>query len=84
MTRTILLLVSLLAAAGSAAAQDRQAKAILDRYDAIRPSAKDLAMYRLDWAASLEDAQERAAREKRPVLLVIIHAKYGDLSSGHC
>ena len=41
-------------------------------------------MYRLDWAASLEDARRRATRERRPVLLVIIHAQYGDLASGHC
>jgi hypothetical protein len=41
-------------------------------------------MYRLDWAASLDVALKRAARENRPVCLVIIFAKYGDMASGHC
>jgi hypothetical protein len=41
-------------------------------------------MYQIDWAPSLEEAQKRALREKRPVFLVIIHAQYGDLTSGHC
>ncbi len=84
MKRTLLLLVVMMATASIASAQDHEARSILDRYDAFRPSARDLAMYRLDWAASLEEARERAAREKRPVLLVIIHAQYGDLFSGHC
>ena len=84
MKRTLLLLVSLVAAAATASAQDHEAQSILERYDAFRPGARDLAIYRLDWAASLEEARARAAREKRPVLLVIIHAQYGDLFSGHC
>ncbi len=57
---------------------------VLDRYKAFRPGKDELAMYRIDWASSLEEAQRRALREKRPVFLVIIHAQYGDLSSGHC
>ena len=89
MKRTLLLLVSLMGAAFTASARDHEARvhetqSILERYDAFRPHARDLAMYRLDWAASLEEARARAAREKRPVLLVIIHAQYGDLFSGHC
>ena len=84
MKRTLLLLILLMATASIASAQDQEARSILERYDAFRPRARDLAMYRLDWAASLEEARERAAREKRPVLLVIIHAQYGDLFSGHC
>ena len=82
--RTLVLLVFLLASAGAALAQDDSAKSILERYHALRPGAKDLAMYQLDWAPSLSEARERAARQKRPILLVIIHAQYGDLSSGHC
>ena len=65
-------------------AADRDAKRILDRYQAIRPAAKDLGMYRLDWADSLDVALKRAAKENRPVCLIIIHAKYGDIASGHC
>ena len=41
-------------------------------------------MYRLDWAESLDVAMKRAVRENRPVCLVIIFAKYGDMASGHC
>ena len=76
--------VLLLLAASFAPAQDSAVKSVLDRYADFRPAAKDLAMYQLDWAPSLEEAQKRALREKRPVFLVIIHAQYGDLTSGHC
>ena len=65
-------------------AEDAGVKRILARYQAIRPAAKDLGMYRLDWADSLDIALKRAARENRPVCLIIIHAKYGDIASGHC
>ena len=77
-------LALILLAATFAPAQDNAVKSVLDRYADFRPAAKDLAMYQIDWAPSLEDAQKRARREKRPVFLVIIHAQYGDLTSGHC
>ena len=70
--------------AGFALAEDSAAKRILAGHQALRPAVKDLAMYRLDWAASLDDALKRAAKESRPVYLIIIHAKYGDIRSGHC
>ena len=76
--------VLLLVAASFAPAQDSAVQSVLDRYANFRPAAKDLVMYQLDWAPSLEEAQERALQEKRPVFLVIIHAQYGDLTSGHC
>ena len=69
---------------GFVTAEDAGVKRILARYQAIRPAAKDLGMYRLDWADSLEVALKRAAKENRPVCLIIIHAKYGDIASGHC
>ena len=78
------ILILSLATAGIVSAQSPEAGAILDRYKAFRPGKDDLAMYQIDWASSLEEAQKRALREKRPVFLVIIHAKYGNLSSGHC
>jgi len=84
MKTTISSLVLLLLAATFAPAQDSTVKSVLDRYADFRPAAKDLAMYQLDWAPSLAEAQKRALREKRPVFLVIIHAQYGDLTSGHC
>ena len=77
-------LVLLLLAASFAPAQDSAVKSVLERYADFRPAAKDLAMYQIDWAPSLAEAQKRALREKRPVFLVIIHAQYGDLASGHC
>ena len=77
-------LVLILLAASFAPVQDSAVKSVLDRYTDFRPAAKDLAMYQIDWAPSLEEAQKRARREKRPVFLVIIHAQYGDLTSGHC
>jgi len=70
--------------AGFAVAENPAAKRILAGYQALRPAARDLAMYRLDWAESLDVALKRAARENRPVCLVIIFAKYGDMASGHC
>jgi len=70
--------------AGFAFAGNPAAKRILAGYQALRPAARDLAMYRLDWAESLDMALKRAARENRPVCLVIIFAKYGDMASGHC
>ena len=76
--------VLLLLAASFAPAQDSAVKSVLERYADFRPAAKELAMYQIDWAPSLEEAQKRALREKRPVFLVIIHAQYGDLASGHC
>lgn len=84
MLRISLCLVSLLAAISISVAQDEDAKQILARFDAVRPDANELAMYRLDWAESLDNALQRAAAESRPVFLVVIHAKYGDVTSGHC
>ncbi len=84
MWRNSLCLVSLLAITSISVAQDENAKQILARFDALRPSANELAMYRLDWADSLDEALQRAAAEGRPVFLVVIHAKYGDVASGHC
>jgi len=76
---TLLFLIGLVGVAA-----DRNAKRILDRYQTLRPQEKKLAIYRLDWAASLDVALKRAAKEKRPICLIIIHAKYGDIASGHC
>ena len=69
---------------GFVTAKDAGVGRILARYQAIRPATKDLGMYRLDWADSLDVALKRAAKENRPVCLIIIHAKYGDIASGHC
>ncbi len=87
MLRVSFVLIMVAIAAGISSAQDTQDKdpsRMLSRYDANRPSDRELAMYRLDWAPSLEEALNRAAREQRPIFLVIIHAQYGDIASGHC
>ena len=83
MNRFVLLFSGLLLA-GFSRAEDANARRILDRYEAIRPAEKNLGMYRLDWADSLAVALKRAAKEKRPVCLIVIHAKYGNITSGHC
>ncbi len=84
MFRLRLCLISLLMASGVSLAQDRAADRVLAKYRTTRPSAKELAIFRLDWADSYKAALGRAAKEGRPVFLVIIHARYGDISSGHC
>lgn len=71
-------------AAPLAQAQSDAAQEVLDRFHHLRPSATDLAMYRLDWVPSLEQAKQRARNEDRPIVVVAIHARYGDLFSGHC
>ncbi len=78
-----LYLLMLMATTGLAAEQP-EADRILDRYKQKRPVARQLAMYRLDWADSIETALERSRAEGRPVMLIVIHARYGDITSGHC
>ena len=78
-----LYLLMLVATTGLAAEQP-EADRILDRYKQKRPVARQLAMYRLDWADSIETALERSRAEGRPVMLIVIHARYGDITSGHC
>ncbi len=82
--RKIAFCLATLLAASSASAQDEQVDQVLAKYDRIHPSASELVMYQLDWADSLDDAQRRAAREGRPIVLIIIHAQYGDILAGHC
>ena len=84
MKRILSILALLLLTPTLALAQDSAVKSVLERYADFRPQADALAMYQIDWAPSLKEAQKRARREKRPVFLVIIHAQYGDLASGHC
>lgn len=69
---------------GRDAAKSADAQKILDKYQAIRPDADDLAIYGLDWMPSLRAAREKAAKEKRPILLMVVHNSYGNLYTGHC
>ncbi len=82
--RKIVFYGAVLLAASVASAQDERVDQVLAKYDDIRPSERELAMYRLDWTESLDDALRRATREARPIVLIIIHAQYGDIRSGHC
>jgi hypothetical protein len=54
-----------------AAAQSDSARQILARYENAKPDAQRLAFYSLDWAMSLQEAKARAAKEGRPVLVVL-------------
>ena len=68
------------------AAQDPEFAAIEKRAKAARPSDDDLAFYSLNWAPSLKDARERAAKEKRPIFFIAVTNITGpdDVYSGHC
>jgi hypothetical protein len=61
---------------------DRQK--ILDKFQAARPDANALAIYQLDWAPTLKAAKEKAAKEARPILLMVVSNTFGDLYTGHC
>ena len=83
-TKTAALIIALALAATPAGAQTDEARRALDHYRTLKPADDELAMYRLDWVSSLEAAKRRAAEENRPILVIAVHARYGDLFSGHC
>ena len=83
-TKTGALALALALAATPAGAQTTEARQALDRYRALKPADDELAMYRLDWVDSLDAAKRRAAEENRPILVIAIHARYGDMFTGHC
>ena len=84
MTRFALTLSLLLATSGPLQAEDLAPERILTWFHLLRPVPSDLLVYQLDWATSLNSAQKRAKTEGRPICLVVIHAKYGNIASGHC
>jgi hypothetical protein len=57
---------------------------ILDTYRRLRPADQDLAIFQLDWVPTLQEATHRAARERRPILLLVVTNSYGNLFTGHC
>ena len=67
-----------------AQAPDGDVQDILDTYRRLRPTDKDLAIFQLDWMPTLKDARERAAKEQRPILLLVVTNSYGNLFTGHC
>ena len=64
-------------------AKSADVQRILDKYQAVRPGAEDLAWFTLDWAATLKDAKERAAKEQRPILFLHTNGR-GNLFCGFC
>ena len=67
-----------------AQAPDGDVQNILDKYRLARPADKDLAIFQLDWVPTLKDARERAVKEQRPILLLVVTNSYGTLFTGHC
>ena len=85
--KTKMLLVAILAMArvvGAHGADPSDAQCVLDMFQSVRPQAADLALYQLDWVPTLKAARDRAAKEQRPIFLVVVTNSFGDLYSGHC
>ena len=79
--------LALACAATCAAAQeapDADGRRILEKFHALRPSVSDLAWYQLEWTASLKEAKAKAARDRRPICLLVCLNIYGNLYTGHC
>src|SRR5262249_33538930 len=56
----------------------------LAKYRSVRPGAKDLAIFQLDWVATLKEAKAKAAPKQRPILLIVVINSYGNMYTGHC
>ncbi|MCI0464454.1 MAG: thioredoxin family protein [Gemmataceae bacterium] len=65
-------------------AGNQDVQQVLDKYAALRPADKDLAIFQLDWVSTLKEAREKAAREQRPILLIVVTNSYGNMYTGHC
>ena len=84
-TKKLLVAILGMACVVSARGADRRdVQSVLDKFHSIRPQAADLAIYQLDWVPTLKAAKEKAAREERPIFLVVVRNSFGDLCSGHC
>ena len=82
--RTKMLIVAILALAGVAhvhGADQAEVKSILDKFQSVRPQETDLALYQLDWMPTLKAAKERAAKEERPIFLVVVTNSFGDFTA---
>jgi len=84
-TRKLFVTILGMACAVSAhGADQRDAQSVVGKFRSARPQAADLAIYQLDWMPTLKAAREKAAREVRPIFLVVVRNSFGDLCSGHC
>jgi hypothetical protein len=66
------------------AADQLGVRGVLNEFQSVRPTAADLAIYQLDWVPTLKAAKEKAAREQRPIFLVVVRNSFGNICSGHC
>jgi hypothetical protein len=85
--KVVKLMVATLAMACSARAQgadQSDVKSTLEKFQSVRPAVADLALYQLDWMPTLKAAKEKAAKEERPIFLVVVTNSFGDMYSGHC
>jgi|TARA_B100000809_G_scaffold238138_1_gene258622 hypothetical protein len=62
----------------------RDVALLLDKFELIRPQDRELRLFTLDWEKTLKSAQLRAAKEERPVLLILVRNSNGDIFQGHC
>ena len=47
-------------------------------FRAARPDAKDLAIFQLDWMPTLKEAKVKAAKEQRPILMIVVENSFGN------
>ena len=84
-TKTLLpAILAMMCVVGVHGADQSEVKNVLDKFKTVRPQQADLALYDLDWMPTLEAAREKAAKEERPIFLVVVTNSFGDLHSGHC
>lgn len=85
MSRTLLVVLLLIACAADAQSPDlREVQNVLEKFRVVRPQPRDLTIYQLDWSPTLKDAKARAAKEQRPILLIVVTNSYGNMFTGHC
>jgi RNA polymerase sigma factor (sigma-70 family) len=66
------------------AAVNEDVQKVLDKYRAARPDDKELAIFQLDWTPTLKDAKAKAAKDERPIFLIVVTNSFGNMHSGHC
>lgn len=82
--KLLVAILGMACAVGAYAADQREVQSVLDKFGSVRPQAADLAIYQLDWMPTLKAAKERAAKEDRPIFLVVVRNSFGEICSGHC
>ena len=82
--KPIVAMLAMACAAQAHGADQGDVKSILDKFRSVRPLEADLTLYQLNWMSTLKEARERAAKERRPIFLVVVTNSFGDLFSGHC